>query len=138
VDVQGPKGVDFSAVGTGHQRQIQTPGDGIEAAQREAKALVELRVPFELTREAIDNAIELWGMAAANLVSLFNPEMIVFGGGIFGPATKFLDRINAEARRWAQPIAIDQVRFVASELGSDAGLFGAGRLAMASGEEAGR
>src|ERR1700731_510884 len=54
VDVQEPKGVDFSAVGTGHQRQIQTPGDGIEAAQREAKALVELRVPFELTREAID------------------------------------------------------------------------------------
>jgi uncharacterized linocin/CFP29 family protein len=55
VDVQGPKGVDFSAVGTGHQRQIQTPGDGIEAAQRETKALVELRVPFELTREAIDD-----------------------------------------------------------------------------------
>ena len=85
--------------------------------------------------EVIDNAIELWGMAAANLVSLFNPEMIVFGGGIFGPATKFLDRISVEARRWAQPIAIDQVRFVASELGADAGLFGAGRLAMTSVEE---
>jgi len=62
-------------------------------------------------------------------------EMIVFGGGVFGPATKFLDRISAEARRWAQPIAIDQVRFAASELGSDAGLFGAGRLAMTSGGE---
>lgn len=86
--------------------------------------------------KVIDNAIELWGMAAANLVSLFNPEMIVFGGGVFGPAAKFLDRIRAEARRWAQPIAIEQVRFVASELGSDAGLFGAGRLAMtASGEQ---
>ena len=34
----------------------------------------------------IDNAIECWGMAVANLVSLFNPQMIVFGGGIFGPA----------------------------------------------------
>jgi uncharacterized linocin/CFP29 family protein len=55
VDVQGPKGLDFSAVGTGHQRQIQTPADGIEAGQRETKALVELRVPFELTREAIDD-----------------------------------------------------------------------------------
>jgi uncharacterized linocin/CFP29 family protein len=55
VDVQGPKGVDLSAVGTGHQRQIQPPGDGIEAAQRDIKALVELRVPFELTRQAIDD-----------------------------------------------------------------------------------
>lgn len=84
--------------------------------------------------QVIDNAIELWGMAAANLVSLFNPEMIVFGGGVFGPAAKFLDRILAEAKRWAQPIAIEQVRFVASELGSDAGLFGAGRLAMTATE----
>jgi uncharacterized linocin/CFP29 family protein len=55
VDVEGPKGADFAAVATGHQRPIQTPGDGIEAAQRETKALVELRVPFELTREAIDD-----------------------------------------------------------------------------------
>jgi glucokinase len=84
--------------------------------------------------KVIDNAIELWGMAAANLVSLFNPEIIVFGGGIFGPAAKFLDRIRDEARRWAQPIAIEQVRFVVTSLGSDAGLFGAGRLAMSSRE----
>jgi len=85
--------------------------------------------------KVMDNAVELWGMAAANLVSLFNPEMIVFGGGVFGPATRFLDRIMSEARRWAQPIAIEQVQFVASSLGSDAGLYGAGRLAMTAGED---
>ncbi|HWF61259.1 MAG TPA: family 1 encapsulin nanocompartment shell protein, partial [Nitrospira sp.] len=55
VDMQGPKGLDLSAVGTGHLHQIQAPGDGIQAAQREANALVELRVPFELTRQAIDD-----------------------------------------------------------------------------------
>ncbi|MFY9983349.1 MAG: family 1 encapsulin nanocompartment shell protein [Chthoniobacterales bacterium] len=55
VDVQGPKGLEFPAVGTGHIRQIETPGDGIQAAEREVKALVELRVPFELTRQAIDD-----------------------------------------------------------------------------------
>ena len=85
-----------------------------------------------LAAKVIDNAIELWGMAAANLVSLFNPEMIVFGGGVFGPATKYLERITTEAKRWAQPLAIEQVQFVGSALGSDAGLFGAGRLAMTS------
>jgi uncharacterized linocin/CFP29 family protein len=55
VDVQGPKGLELSAVGTGHLHQIQAPGDGIQAAQRDVKALVELRVPFELTRQAIDD-----------------------------------------------------------------------------------
>ncbi|SRR5579875_470349 len=55
VDVQGPKGVDFSAIGTGHLRPLETPGEGIHAAQREVKALAELRVPFELDRQAIDD-----------------------------------------------------------------------------------
>jgi uncharacterized linocin/CFP29 family protein len=55
VDVHGPKGPEFSAVGTGHLRQIAAPGDGIQAAQHETKALAELRVPFELTRQAIDD-----------------------------------------------------------------------------------
>jgi uncharacterized linocin/CFP29 family protein len=55
VDVVGPKGSELSAVGTGHLKTIEAPGEGIHAAQREAKALVELRVPFELTRRAIDD-----------------------------------------------------------------------------------
>jgi uncharacterized linocin/CFP29 family protein len=55
VDVPEPKGLDLSAVGTGHLHQIQAPGEGIHAAQREAKSIVELRVPFELTRQAIDD-----------------------------------------------------------------------------------
>jgi uncharacterized linocin/CFP29 family protein len=55
VDVMGPKGLELSAVGTGHIQPIQAPGDGIQAVQRAAKALVELRVPFELTRRAIDD-----------------------------------------------------------------------------------
>lgn len=55
VDVAGPKGVDFSAVGTGHLREIRTPGDGIQVAQRDVMALVEVRVPFALTRQAIDD-----------------------------------------------------------------------------------
>jgi len=55
VDVVGPKGLDFSAVGTGHVRQIAALGDGVQSVQREVKALVELRVPFQLSRQQIDD-----------------------------------------------------------------------------------
>jgi len=55
VDVQGPGGIDLSAVGTGHLRALEAPGDGILARQREVKALVELRVPFDLDRQQIDD-----------------------------------------------------------------------------------
>ena len=56
VDVEGPKGFDFSAEGTGHIHPIDAPAEGIQAAQRIIKPLVELRVPFELSRQAIDDA----------------------------------------------------------------------------------
>jgi uncharacterized linocin/CFP29 family protein len=55
VDVRGPAGTGLSAVGTGHLQTIAAPGDGMLARQREVKALVELRVPFELDRQAIDD-----------------------------------------------------------------------------------
>src|SRR5262249_3456651 len=55
VDVHGPAGSALSAVGTGHQRTIAAPAEGITVQQREAKSLVELRVPFELDRQMIDD-----------------------------------------------------------------------------------
>jgi len=55
VDVKGPSGTMLSAVGTGHLRSIAASKDGIQARQREVKSLVELRVPFELSREDIDD-----------------------------------------------------------------------------------
>jgi uncharacterized linocin/CFP29 family protein len=55
VDVRGPAGADLSAVGTGHLRPIAGLKEGVVARQREVKALVELRFPFELNRQAIDD-----------------------------------------------------------------------------------
>src|SRR5262249_27962387 len=55
VDVQGPGGTALAAVGTGHLQTIAPPADGILARQREVKALVELRVPFDLDRQIIDD-----------------------------------------------------------------------------------
>jgi uncharacterized linocin/CFP29 family protein len=55
VDVQGPGGVALPAIGTGHLRNIEASGDGILARQREVKALVELRVPFDLDRQQVDD-----------------------------------------------------------------------------------
>ncbi|HEX9972420.1 MAG TPA: ROK family protein [bacterium] len=80
--------------------------------------------------KVLEDCIAYWGMAVANLVSIFNPEKIIFGGGVFGPAARFLDQIKAEAQRWAQPISMKQVSLEVSTLGGDAGIIGAGRLAL--------
>jgi uncharacterized linocin/CFP29 family protein len=59
VDVHPPAGTGLSAVGTGHLRAITAPGTApaksIITRQREVKALVEVRAPFELDRQQIDD-----------------------------------------------------------------------------------
>jgi glucokinase len=83
--------------------------------------------------QVIHEAIQYLGMATANLVSLLNPEKIIFGGGVFGPATKFIDNIYKEALKWGQPISMKQAKFEPTQLSGDAGLIGAGYLALNNG-----
>jgi glucokinase len=106
------------------------PLRAIEPAELSAQHVVALYEAADAVAvAALSRAIELWGMATANLVSLFNPERIIFGGGVFGPAVGLLDDIGREARKWAQPISMTQVTLVASSLGGAAGLYGAGYFA---------
>jgi glucokinase len=83
-----------------------------------------------VAEQVIGQAIVYWGQATANIVSLFNPEKILFGGGVFGPARRFLEEIRREAARWAQPISMRLASIESSELGNDAPLYGAAFLAL--------
>lgn len=55
VDVKGPLGLDVDSVTVGHRTKIDSPSDGIQAYLRQTQPLVELKVPFTVSREAIDN-----------------------------------------------------------------------------------
>ncbi|HTX43049.1 MAG TPA: family 1 encapsulin nanocompartment shell protein [Acidobacteriaceae bacterium] len=55
VDVPAAGGIALPGVATGHLKPLTAPATGILAHRREVKALVELRVPFELSRQAIDD-----------------------------------------------------------------------------------
>ncbi len=80
--------------------------------------------------EVINKAVKMWGMASANIVSLLNPEKIIWGGGVFGPAMKLIPEIYAESFKWAQPISIKQVEYVHSTSSESAGLAGAAYLVL--------
>jgi glucokinase len=82
-----------------------------------------------IAQTVVNTAITFWGMAVANLVSAFNPEKFVLGGGLFGPAGRFLPQIRAEAQKWAQPVAMRRVTLEVSKLGTDTALYGAAFLA---------
>ena len=55
VDVAGPGGFELSAVGTGHLQAIDPHSDGVIAHTRLAQPIVELRVPFTVDRQQVDD-----------------------------------------------------------------------------------
>lgn len=85
-----------------------------------------------VAKAVLKEATQFWGMAVANLVSIFNPERFIFGGGVFGPAKRLLPAIHAEAKKWAQPISVQRFKLEVSKLGPNAALYGAAFIAQNS------
>jgi len=71
----------------------------------------------------------LLGYGVANLVSLFDPEIVVIGGGLAQASDLFLNALRKSMKERAQPISVKQVRVATSRLGADANLLGVARLA---------
>jgi uncharacterized linocin/CFP29 family protein len=127
VDVRGPSGTALSAVGTGHQRKINAPGEGILVQQRAAKALVELRVPFEIERQMIDdvergaNDSDWQAAKDAARKLAFAEDRAIFEGyeaaGIVGVrqgTSNPKKRLPADVRKYPETIAqaLSQLRLV--------------------------
>ena len=55
VDVSDPSGPVTAAVSTGHLVDVTPPGEGVVAHLREARPLVQLRVPFTVGRRDVDD-----------------------------------------------------------------------------------
>jgi len=72
---------------------------------------------------------KLLGYGVANLVSLFDPEVVVIGGGLAKASDLYLDALRKVMKERAQPIAGSKVRVVVSRLGGDANLLGMARRA---------
>lgn len=67
------------------------------------------------------------GMAAANMATLFDPEVIVLGGVIAHAGDVLLDSIKTECLRRLHPKHAGAMRIVLSTLGNDAVAIGAAR-----------
>ena len=70
------------------------------------------------------------GVAIGNYVNIFNPEMVVVGGGVMGAGEMLLEPARAEVRRRALPPSRDVVSIVAAEFGHEAGMVGAAAMAL--------
>jgi len=81
-------------------------------------------------RDVIQLIGERLGVAIASYVNIFNPEMVVVGGGVMGAGEMLLEPARREVLKRALPPSRDNVSIVAAEFGHEAGRVGAAALAL--------
>jgi glucokinase len=84
----------------------------------------------EVSRMVIGQIGRQLGIGLANFANIFNPEVIVVGGGAMAAGDLLLEPARAEMMARALRPNRDQVRVVAARFGNDAGMLGAGVLAL--------
>ena len=70
------------------------------------------------------------GVGLANLSNIFNPEVIVVGGGAMAAGDLLLDPAREEMRARGLRPNRDQVKVLPARFGPEAGMLGAGVLAL--------
>ncbi len=70
------------------------------------------------------------GVAISSLVNIFNPQVVVIGGGVIAAGELLLRPARAEVAARALPPSRDLVRIVAARFGVEAGMIGAAALAF--------
>jgi len=125
----------------GQEAAAADPGGRLAALAAEAGGLVTGEVVFAAATEGDKAALALFerighwlGVGIASLVTIFDPDLVVVGGGVaatgellLAPARASFERyVHARAHRDLPPV-------VPTRLGPDAGLVGAATLALARG-----
>ena len=73
-----------------------------------------------------------FGIAFANIINTFNPDIIVMGGGVSNLPAEFYRKVNAAAKKYAYAAFSDGLRIVKNRLGDAAGVYGAAALVLHS------
>jgi glucokinase len=82
-------------------------------------------------RMILSQAMDYLGIGMANLVNLFNPELIVIGGGLTNLGEGLFGPVRRAIERNAFRSAAAAVRVVPADLGENAGALGAAAVALA-------
>ena len=83
-----------------------------------------------LASEVISSAAFYLGVGMVNLVNIFNPEMIIVGGGMAKMGDLLLNPAKQIVRERAFQSSAQAVRIVPAQLGDDAGVLGAAVFAF--------
>jgi glucokinase len=78
-----------------------------------------------LALETIERSTYYLGRGIANFMNIFDPTLVIVGGGVSESGNEYLKRVKTVAFRYAMKNASDNVKIVKAKLGNRAGYMGA-------------
>ncbi len=84
----------------------------------------------KLAVNVVNDFCHMVGCLVGELISTYDPEAVILGGGVFNEGEHFLDLIKAGALKGGIPQLVQKVSIEFSSLGRIAGAVGAGALAF--------
>ena len=108
--------------------------ENLRGADRSAGALNSAQIcelarqGNELAKQAVQREAFYLGLGSANLINLFVPDVIVFGGSVMKSADLFLEAMREVIRRGCRFVPAEKTELVLASLAEDANLIGAARV----------
>lgn len=82
-----------------------------------------------LAIEAMHETGKILGFGLSNVINLFNPEMIIVGGGMSAAGDRLLNTVRDTVENHALKLSSDACKIVQAKLGGQAGMIGAAAYA---------
>lgn len=122
---------DFASTEAMIQRYRQKAGDVPDKETINGHYIFEkYRANNPVAVDVVDENTHLIGLGVAGYLNIFNPEMVVIGGGISEAGEFYIDKIRKVALKYAMKECSEGVKIRAASLGNKAGFLGAGYFAM--------
>ncbi len=81
----------------------------------------------------LNRSFFFFGVGVANIITIFNPEMVVIGGGLSTRLNDIIiDNVNKAVKQWAMPGTFEKVKIIRTKLGGKAPLLGGAALVKMS------
>lgn len=111
------------------QREVRLASNEPPRVTAQAVALAA-QAGIPLACEIIERAALALGVGLVNILHVFSPELIILGGGVIQMGERFLEPALRIVQERAMGANREQAQIVLAQLGSDAGLIGAGALPL--------
>lgn len=95
-----------------------------------AEVFAEAAAGDAVSQDIINNALNYLGIGVANAISIFDPEMIIIGGGVSKAGKIVFDKVQEVVNKRCFKNMAEACKIVPAGLGTDAGVIGAVALAI--------